>query len=59
MLYEVITIYTKSPAIARPEVRAFVEFYLRSATSLVPEVGYVPLTAERYTQLLGDLPADM
>lgn len=51
-------IYTKAQALAKPQVRAFVEFYLSSATTLVPEVGYVPLAAERYTELAGLLDAD-
>ena len=47
-----IFIYVKPDALARPEVRAFVEFYLNNATVLVPEVGYVPLAAERYEEIL-------
>ncbi len=45
-------IYLKDQALARPEVRAFVEFYLESANVLVPQVGYVPLSPERYQALL-------
>jgi phosphate transport system substrate-binding protein len=52
-------IYVKPDALAKPQVRAFVEFYLNNATALVPEVGYVPFTAERYEELLGDLPSGM
>lgn len=52
-------IYVKPDAMARPEVRAFVEFYLNNATALVPEVGYVPLADERYTELLGSLPGEI
>jgi phosphate transport system substrate-binding protein len=51
-------IYTKAQALAKPQVRAFVEFYLENATTLVPEVGYVPLAAEKYTELAGLLDAD-
>ncbi len=50
-------IYSKSQALAKPQVRAFLEFYLRNASTFVPEVGYVPLSAERYTELLGALDA--
>jgi phosphate transport system substrate-binding protein len=46
-------IYTKAQALAKPQVRAFIEFYLENATTLVPEVGYVPLSTERYTELAG------
>ena len=41
-------IYVKKASLARPEVRRFVEFYLESAPELVPQVGYVPLSAEGY-----------
>lgn len=46
-------IYTKAQALAKPQVRAFVEFYLENSTTLVAEVGYVPLAAERYSELAG------
>ena len=52
-----IFIYVKPDALAKPQVRAFVEFYLDNATLLVPEVGYVPLAEERYEELLRGLPA--
>ena len=50
-------IYVSAASLARPEVRAFVEFYLGNAAMLVPEVGYVPLGADRYVELLSGLPA--
>ena len=31
------------------------EFVLENAPSIVPEVGYVPFSEERYTTLLSDL----
>jgi len=38
-------IYVSSTALAKPHVKAFVEFYVRnSATKLVSQVGYVPIT---------------
>ncbi len=45
-----IFIYVSKKAVERPEVRAFVEFYLTpsNARSLVREVGYIPLTDEVY-----------
>jgi len=43
-------IYVKPDALARPEVRAFVDFYLDNAPALVPEVGYVPLSAGQYAE---------
>ena len=43
-----IFIYVSAAAAKRPEVEAFVDFYLRNATQLVGEVGYVPLSARAY-----------
>jgi phosphate transport system substrate-binding protein len=44
-----IFIYVSAKAMARPEVKSFAEFYMRSAPKLVPEVKYVPLPARAYT----------
>lgn len=41
-------IYVKNAALARPEVRAFVEFYLEHASELVPQVGYIALPPADY-----------
>ncbi len=41
-------IYVKSGSLARPEVRAFVDFYLENAAELSGQVGYVPLDAAVY-----------
>lgn len=43
-------IYLNSTAIERPEVVAFVQFYLEHAPVLSGEVGYVPLPAEEYAK---------
>ena len=48
-------IYVSEKAIARPEVKAFVEFYLRHGAELVPQVGYVALDAPQYQQALSKL----
>ena len=45
-------IYVKPDALARPEVRAFVDFYIENAPTLVPEVGYVPLSEGQYAEQL-------
>jgi len=42
-------IYVKKSAADRPEVKAFVQFYLAQAPTLVKEVGYVPFKKEAYT----------
>jgi phosphate transport system substrate-binding protein len=39
-------IYVSKKAFARPEVQAFVKFYVESAAELVSEVGYMPVPAE-------------
>lgn len=43
-----IFIYVSQKAAARPEVDAFVTFYLAKAATLSQEVGYVPLSAQVY-----------
>lgn len=42
-------LYVNEASLKRPEVKEFVEFYLKNAARLVPEVKYVPLPAEAYT----------
>ncbi len=51
-------IYTKAQALAKPQVRAFLQFYLDNAPTLVAEVGYVPLADQSYAKLLGTLRAN-
>lgn len=41
-------IYVRRDALERGEVQAFVDFYLDQAEALVPETGYVPLSAADY-----------
>lgn len=43
-----IFIYVKEKAAQRPEVREFVEFYLKEGAELAKEVGYVDLPAAAY-----------
>jgi len=47
-----IFIYVNSEGAKRPEVVEFVEFYLKNAAALVPDVGYIPLPDEEYTAQL-------
>jgi phosphate transport system substrate-binding protein len=49
-LSRALFIYVSKAAASRPEVRAFVNFYLESAPVLVSEVGYIPLRAEEYEE---------
>jgi phosphate transport system substrate-binding protein len=41
-------IYVKKTAADRPEVKAFIQFYLGQAPTLVKEVGYVPFNPDAY-----------
>lgn len=50
-----LMIYVSKPALARPEVRAFVKFYLEHSATLVPEVGYVALEESKYQEDLAKL----
>lgn len=43
-----IFIYVNAKALAKPEVKAFAEFYMKHAPKLVAEVKYVPLPAKAY-----------
>jgi len=43
-----IFVYVKAKSLAKPEVREFVEFYMKNADKLVREVKYVPLPKKAY-----------
>jgi len=45
-------IYVSRASLEKPEVRAFVEFYMENALDLVSEVGYTPLPEEVYVDNL-------
>jgi phosphate transport system substrate-binding protein len=45
-----IFIYVSPKALEKPEVKAFVEYYLTNAKNLVGEVGYVPLPDATYEE---------
>jgi phosphate transport system substrate-binding protein len=52
-----LLIYVRRSSLERPEVRAFVQFYLDEVGRLVSDVGYVPLNdeaAEKNKQVLDD-----
>jgi phosphate transport system substrate-binding protein len=44
-----IFIYVAEKAYARPEVKKFVEFYMKQGARLAQEVKYVPLPEKAYT----------
>ena len=45
-----IFIYVSEKSLTKPEVKEFVNFYLKNAPKLVKEVGYVPLAKAHYDQ---------
>jgi phosphate transport system substrate-binding protein len=54
-LSRLLYIYVNNKALERPEVLAFVTYYLTEAKTLVAEVGYVPLVDADYTAELAKL----
>jgi phosphate transport system substrate-binding protein len=50
-------IYVSKTSLARPEVAAFVRFYLENAPTLVADVGYIALPAADYETGMKDLDA--
>lgn len=53
-----VFIYVNLKSVKKPEVRAFVHFYLEQAKELVKEVGYVPLPDQDYQRYLDKLEND-
>lgn len=52
-----VFIYVSDVSAKRPEVEAFVRFYLETASLLVPDVGYIPLTDQEYSEGISKLNA--
>src|SRR5690606_8053568 len=52
-----VFIYVSGAAARRPEINAFVNFYLEEASVLVPDVGYIPLTDEEYARAQSEFKA--
>jgi len=48
-------IYVNTKSLERPELKAFVKFYLENAKDLVEQVGYVPLEDAKYTEQLNKI----
>jgi phosphate transport system substrate-binding protein len=48
-----IFIYVSKKAAGRPEVSAFVQFYLTEGSALTTEVGYIPLSERAYEMVRG------
>lgn len=47
--------YVNKEALARPEVKTFLTFYLENAMEIVPQVGYVALPEDQYQEGLGKI----
>lgn len=47
-----LLIYVNKKAAARPEMKAFIEFFLKNASTFAKEVGYVPLKESIYAETL-------
>lgn len=45
-----VFIYVTDKAAKREEVASFISFYLENASTLVPDVGYIPLPEDEYTK---------
>lgn len=50
-----IFIYVNRASVQRPEVKAFVEFYMESGAELVTEVGYVRLSDQDYQDNIAEI----
>jgi phosphate transport system substrate-binding protein len=48
-------IYPKATSLKKPEVLAFVEYYVANAETIAGEAGFIPLNAEQKTELQSDL----
>ncbi|MCL6436568.1 MAG: PstS family phosphate ABC transporter substrate-binding protein [Leptolyngbyaceae cyanobacterium HOT.MB2.61] len=48
-----IFIYVNAESAKKPEVKSFVEFYMRNGEQLVKKVAYIPLPSKAYTTFLG------
>lgn len=48
-------LYVNNESLAKPEVKAFVKFYIENANEMAPAVGYISLPQESYTKALEKL----
>lgn len=46
-----IFIYVRADSAERPEVQAFIDFYLNEGPNIIPEIGYVPFSVDMYDTL--------
>lgn len=54
-LSRALYVYVNNKELARPEVKAFTEFYLKNVGSFAQEVGFIPLPQEMYDEQLAKI----
>lgn len=53
-----VFIYVSEASMKKPEIKEFVDFYVKNSATLVPEVKYVPLPAAAYQESLKNIKAN-
>ncbi len=53
-----VFIYVSETSMKKPEIKEFVDFYVKNSATLVPEVKYVPLPAAAYQESLKNIKAN-
>lgn len=53
-----VFIYVSEASMKKPEIKEFVDFYVKNSATLVPEVRYVPLPAAAYQESLKNIKAN-
>ena len=48
-------VYVNKKSLEKPEVKAFMSFYLENAKEILPEIGFIALTDSEYTQQLNQI----
>ncbi len=48
-------IYPSAEALRKPEVRAFVDFYVANTNEVIPQVGFIPLTDQQLRESQGNV----
>jgi phosphate transport system substrate-binding protein len=54
-LFRPLFLYVNNTSLKRPRVKEFVQYYLIRAAELIPQVGYIALTPDRYRTRLDEI----